>query len=316
MILIWLIYSKEYKQIRNCIIATISTLIAYLAFWPIAIQQLSSSDRGYQAINNFMQFTYGLYDNMRAYLGIINRYLFAGTIISVLITLFVIFILLFVFVKLMQQKNNKMQIIFSALKNINIDFTNVFLFSIIVLFLFIISVVVPSAQPRYISAIFPLVVLFFIVILYNVFCLINKHITIFFLIVLSAFIINADFQNDRVRYLYSSFPDFPLILNDFNEPPTLLVVADDDSGGAMARNILHYTYFSRTHIIRIRDNMFSADIFANVLNEVEYGEELFIYILGNVYSDEILGYIKENLLYITTESYYNLGTLRAYRVVW
>ena len=295
-LLFWLLYTKQYKQVMNCAIATVSSLGIYFYCWPNVVRQIFRSTRGRQSFENLLQ-TEGFVDRIKTFGNIINRQLFSGMLLkfsAIILVLLIIGAIMSLVRKTGREDGQK-----KALEADN--FLIIFMFFNAMLFFLIIAKIAPFRTDRYIFAIYPTVALLFITLGNYALCRINKRFAVLALAFFSAFLILSDFRNKNVNYLLVRTPDVPLILAAY-ENPSCIVFAIPTARYRVSNSLPDFTHFERTFICSTVDNLHLG------LNGIMNSREFVLYISSLLDKDEIFEDMRKIAPYKRSRMLYeNLG---------
>ena len=304
-LLLWLLFQKEYKQILYCVATTIFSYGAYLLFWPHAISELLYSGRSIESVENLVIFS-DFPDRVKRYIQMMDRDLFGGAL-PVLSA--VLFLLAAVGIILLCVRKVKLKF---SLKNIFISdvFMTVFISFISGVFFLFIANSAPNPGNRYVLAVYPTLVLLFLMLLYRALSGIHKKTAIGLLVVVALFIASSDAFNKHVDYLYSNAPDVAVAVYACDKPSLIVVPTSDTPGNRIERYLCDFLQFNQTFICRTTDNFDAA------LDGVDQGQEIFIYVHRDFKADEILEHMRDRIPFQDAERIYTNGVYRAYRIEW
>jgi len=280
-VLLWLLYKKEYKQLRNCAVTVATTLVVYYFCWPSVAQQLRSY-RGEQSIANFFDVN-DFADRIKSFGSIINRELFGG------MQLFFVFAMLallgFVIIRLLIQKKDPSQI--SRQKTHTALVCFVFMLFCTVPYFLIIVKIAPYMTDRYIFAIYPILFLLIIKLFHALLQRINSRISTV-IVALSLFLILSDCSDKNVAYLYKNDPDISQIIQDYET--TSCIYIPSSSNNYIELYFPDFALFDRTYICKSTDDLTIA------LEGVNGDDDLLLYLSRAMDNDsEILNDIRSML---------------------
>ncbi|MCL2398457.1 MAG: hypothetical protein FWC91_01770, partial [Defluviitaleaceae bacterium] len=298
-LLLWLLFSKEYIKLRNCIITTTITAGAYLLFWPHVIYHLTQSSRGTEAVRNFLDPEDNIY-RIGRFVASLNRQLFGDFWSSYLLIIFVLAIISVVLCMLFYKKIN-----FITIKR---DYTQIiYLLFVTLPYFLIVASIAPIMNVRYISAIFPSIVLCFLFVIYCTAKYLQKNVKIGVLIITTIILVFFNIHNRHVLNLFPEAPSVANIVADYE--PHSLIVASGVSGPNLRHIHIDFLEFQRIFIA------YDLDAFTEALNDLKPSEDVFIYIHHRLDEEEILRLASEILLYEDrVRAYHSMG-FHAYRII-
>jgi len=301
-LVVWLIYAKEYWQIRNCSITTGVTLGVYLLCWPYAIRQIFESGRGISSFENLRQ-TAGFRNSITEFYEIIDTELFGGSLIPFTIILFV----LLAVVLLTWLRKRKADIGGNDVSKASI----LLLMVSTVAYLLLVAKTVPDILNRYISATYPSIILLFLA-LYHIALrrIAGIKLEASILVIVSAIIITMGFYNKPVDYLYSDTPDVSSFIQNYETPSLIVVMEQDLLWDKNEKFLLDFIEFSRTFISK------TIDDFPIALKDVSEGDELLIYLDLKIDPDEFFTKMHKTLPFEDAMPLYTRGHYHAYSIVW
>ncbi|MCL2398456.1 MAG: hypothetical protein FWC91_01765 [Defluviitaleaceae bacterium] len=299
-LLLWLLFSKEYIKLRNCIITTVIAASAYLLFWPHIIHHLSQSGRGTEAVRNFLDPEDNFY-RIGEFAASLNRQLFGDFWSSCLLIIFVLAIVSVVLCMLFYKKIN-----FITVRH---DYTPiVYLLFVTVPYFLIVSAIAPLMSVRYIIAISPSIILCFLFIIHHTSGYIHKHIKIGALALTTIILVFFSFYNRNVQNMFPETPNVANIVADY-EPHSLIVASFGVTGSTL--RTIHTDFFEFQRIF-IASNL---DAFTEALNDVKPSEAVFIYMRSTLDEEEVFGLASEILLYEDRVRVYSHRGFYAYRII-
>jgi len=298
ILLAWLLYTKEYKQIFNCAITIAVTMGLYFWFWPYSRKYVFLS-----APNTYEIAVHGdFFGGVKAYFRIIDSELFGGSLIpfSVISTGLLVACFVLVLRNRGGKKGNWIKDIYPIL----------FLMFVSIAYVFIIAKIAPDKMNRYIFAIYPSIVLLFITFFYYSLRRISARIATVAIVSIAAFIIVIGFHDKPVDYLFKYTPDVVSIIQEYEDPSLIVVMTTRALWNKNEKFILDFLEFDRTFICQ------TIDDFPTALEGVLPGEELFIYLDTEISPDEFFADKHSIISFERAELLYTRGLFNAYHIVW
>jgi hypothetical protein len=314
ILFIFLLFTKEYKKIVKLTITVSGSLGFYYLCWPVIISQLFNSSRGEEAFENFKS-SEPFFFNLKSYVDIINRELFSKMLPVNLLSKRLLFLLLIALLVLL--------IIFVCRKGIKKIFgreifTILFLFSISTLFVTIVARIAPYRDDRYVFAVYPIIILTLITLLYNLFSVIKGIKPQFLLTLFSLFLILTGFHNKEVNYLYSNTPNIYRILKDYNNVSCISLIGHSQPGRRISQMLYDFAQFNRVFVCKSTDdNDTRLKEFGTALNNITRGQELVLYIDDRLNKEETFEELNSVLPYQRVQRIYRTyNGIDAYRIEW
>ena len=300
-VLLWLLYKKEYRKMRNCAVTVVATLIVYYFCWPFVIRQLLESGRGKQSIENFFSFN-DFAGRINSFGKVINQELFGGMLLFFIIAM----LALLGFAIIKQVLNKK-----SPNRHENHSAYGCFVFMLFcaMLYFLIVSKIAPAQVDRYLFAIYPIIILLFIKLIHSFLQHTNSRISMGILVILSLFLILADCNDKKVAHLYQDEPDIPQIIQDYGT--TSCIYIPPPGNNHVDQYFPDFTLFDRIYICK------SIDDLANALGGVNADDEMLLYLSQAMDNDsEILNDISLMLPNQEISLLYKTHSYNVYHTKW
>ncbi|MCL2110661.1 MAG: hypothetical protein FWH32_00110 [Clostridiales bacterium] len=283
LLLVWLLYKKEYGQLRNCVVAVAVASVAFYMCWPYAPRQILRSHRGTESIDNFFS-SEGFSERLSEFLIVLNRDLFGG--MGLLVLVVVIALLIACIITLISRKTKLASII--APKNIfKPDCFVVVLLAGSVFYFLVITKVAPFTQ-RYLFAIYPVIILLLVTIANHALRFITKRFATVILVAFSASIILSGLSGKEIQNLYANTPDIPSIVQQYDAPVAIALRAPNSRIDLL---LLDFAQFDKVYICEY------VEYFDTALDGVAEDHDLFLYIDKALDSNEILENMHERISY-------------------
>ena len=303
LLLFWLIYSKEFRQLRNCIITILVAFTGYILIWPYVMHQIFSSKRGVNSFDSFLN-SEGFLDSAQSYFRIIDEGLFGNKQFLIIFIIVAIVLAIANFMLNRKAKGDKKGTLSAD------GFMLLFLLFVTVVYVILIARIAPYLSDRYVFAVYPSIILLFIAGYYYFLSRINSRFAVVILIAISIFVIAIGFVDKPVNYLFKNRVDVSSYIQNYDNPSLVVLQAEISPWNRNEVYILDFVKFDRTFICR------TIDDFSIAIDGITRGQELFLYIDKEVDVDEVLTNMYEILPYQNAVLVYTQGIYGAYHIEW
>jgi len=297
-LLVWLIYSKEYRQIVNCVITTAVTIGLHYWFWPYSRQYVFLSAPNTYEIAVQGDFRGGV----KEYFKILDSELFGGSLIPFLVIAIVLLAICFILWR--KNRHSEKEPILDKIYPV------LFLIFVSIVYVLIIAKIAPDKMNRYIFAVYPSVVLLFVAFFYNSLQRISAKIAVVAIVAVAAFVIILGFHDKPVDYLFTGTPDVASIIQEYEDPSLIVVMTSDYLWDKNEKFLFDFVEFKRTFICKTIDN------FPMALEGVKPADELFIYLDVEIEPDAFFANMQKYVSFQNAELIYTRGLFSAFHIKW
>jgi len=340
MLLFWLLRSREYIQIRNCIITLVISVIAHTLFYGGYFIDLLRGGglRTVAGVAEHREEVMGVQgsdvhmERIDGFLSFLNNDFFGGNI-RPLLYLFIAVVVIAIVIQLSRfasaHKNESSYSFTLKIPSLVIlrkqllnkrnmpaqQNTFIVFFLIILITVFFVVVaryalhLVTYTANRYMLPIYPTLAITLVFLFYLVLNRIKQINTTIILLVVSVFLIFSNSLDRSVLFLHPERPDTVAILSAEESRDTLVVVPEVEGMGFrglywLTNQLYVFPLFDRTFIADAIPNDFDSEDFNNAINSISYGEGVFVLIANNINTDIFFEHMQSLLDFRDTELLY------------